>query len=61
MPPILSPLALAIAVSLALFGCEEMERGPSGPEPPKATSLTAVDAAAMNGAPAATFKMRPDR
>ena len=42
MTPSLSPLTLAVAAALTLFGCEEMERGPSSPEPPKTAASASI-------------------
>ena len=48
----LSLFALAVAAALTLFGCEEMERGPSSPEPPKTAASATVshDAVSRSGA-----------
>ncbi len=48
----LSLFALAVAAALTLFGCEEMERGPSSPEPPKTAASESVshDAVSRSGA-----------
>ena len=52
MMPSLSLLAVAVAAALTLFGCEEMERGPSSPEPPKTAASASVsdDAVSRSGA-----------
>jgi hypothetical protein len=39
-----STLALAVAAALAVFGCDELRRGPADPKPPKAV-VTAPSAA----------------
>jgi len=50
--PSLSPFALALAAVLTLFGCEDMERGPSSPEPPKTTASAIAPHDAVNRASA---------
>ncbi len=55
----LLPLAWAAAAALALFGCEEMDRGPSGPEPPKTTAAAPGAHAVADHPEHAAFPAKP--